>query len=140
MNPTNPPMIARRVQPRQAKRIDPTPAEVAGPSTLETVAKVVSDVAKIADAVGKLFKTDATPAPRTAALVHSDFVAQPEMLPDTAFGGGGDWGFGGVPELPAMPEPQGWDFSQMLGFDPNVLMGGFDPNMMMGDTDPNAGW
>ena len=136
LNPTTPaPLVARRVQPPQAK-----PVAATQPTTLETVAKVVNDVAKIADVVGKFFKSDVKPAARAATPVQPDFAGQSEMLPDTAFGGGGDWGFGGVPEMPALPEPQGWDFSQMLGFDPNTMTGGFDPNTLTDGMDPNAGW
>jgi len=104
------PMIARRVQPRQAKLVTEMPTEASHPTTLETVAKVVNDVAKIADALGKLFHTvEAKPAQ----------AAQPAM-PFPA-----DWGFGGMPALPT------WDMGQMPGFDPNLLTPDFDPN---------AGW
>lgn len=106
------PLVARRVQPRQAKPVVEKPADTSHPSTLETVAKVVSDVAKIADALGKFFHTaDAKPAKPAAPV--------PPAMPFP------DWGFGGMPALPT------WDMGQMPGF---------DANLMMPDFDPNAGW
>ena len=132
------PMVARRVQsqPQAAK-----PAEAKPPTTLETVAKVVDGVNQLVGFAKKFFDKPAGKpvAARAAQPMQPGYAGQEEMLPDAAFdGAGGDWGFGGVPEVPAMPEPQGWDFGQMLGFDPSQMMQGFDINQMMPDFDPNA--
>lgn len=140
------PMVARQVQPPAAK-----PAEAKPPTTLETVAKVVDGVNQLVGFAKKFFdKPAGTPvAARAARPMQTGYAGQDEMLPDAAFDGGGDWGFGGAPEVPAMPEPQGWDFGQMLGFDPNQMMQGFDisqlmpnfdPNVLLGLIDPTAGW
>jgi len=140
------PMVARRVQPQPAK-----PVEAKTPTTLETVAKVVDGVNQLVGFAKKFFDKPAgkSVAARVARPMQPGYASQDEMLPDAAFDGGGDWGFGGVPEVPAMPEPQGWDFGQMLGFDPNALAGGFDisqwmpnfdPNMLPDGIDPTAGW
>ncbi len=140
------PMVARRVQPQAAK-----PAEAKTPTTLETVAKVVDGVNQLVGFAKKFFdKPAGTPvAARAARPMPPGYAGQEEMLPDAAFDGGGDWGFGGVPEMPAMPEPLGWDFGQLLGFDPNALAGSFDisqmmpdfdPNVLLGLIDPTAGW
>ena len=150
------PMVARRVQPQPPAA---KPAEAKHPTTLETVAKVVDGVNQLVGFAKKFFDKPAGKpvAARAAQPMPLGYAGQDEMLPDAAFdgggvsgdGAGGDWGFGGVPEVPAMPEPQGWDFGQMLGFDPSQMMQGFDinqlvpnfdPNVLLGAIDPTAGW
>ena len=144
--PVPTPMVARRVRPQPAK-----PAEAKTPTTLETVAKVVDGVNQLVGFAKKFFDMPAgkSVAARVTRPMQPGYAGQEEVLPDAAFDGGGDWGFGGVPEMPAVTEPQGWDFGQMLGFDPNALAGGFDisqlmpnfdPNVLLGAIDPTAGW